>query len=69
MITEHYNDERGEQHTIRTVTIEDAKGAEYEHRFETAGDPADPDGYQYIDGDEPPESAVEQLHEALTNDE
>ena len=56
---EHENDEQGVQHTYRVVTLTDAIGEQYEHRFEVTDD-----GLEYCGESEPPESAAHALEEA-----
>jgi hypothetical protein len=56
--TRHYNDERGEQHTERVVTVTDAAGREYKHVFRETED-----GHEYQGSGEPPETALEAIRE------
>jgi len=56
--TRHWNED-GEQITERVVTIADAVGYTYRHRFRAADDGT----YEYLGAGEPPASAVEALDE------
>ncbi|MUW13940.1 hypothetical protein GJ633_04130 [Halorubrum sp. CBA1125] len=56
--TIHENDEYGEQHTRRIVTITDATGEEFEHEFREQED-----GHEYLGEGEPPKSALEALED------
>jgi hypothetical protein len=56
--TRHHNDETGEQHTERVVTVTDAVGRQYKHVFRETED-----GHEYQGAGEPPKSAVEAIEE------
>ena len=68
--TEHIL-EQGEQVTIRTVTVTDAAGQQFEHEFRvnTFEGGNDPKAHEYLGTGEPPESAVDKLREFLTEPE
>lgn len=53
--TDHYNRDTG-QETIRTVTVTDATGDEYQHRFRETED-----GHEYLGDGTAPESAQEAI--------